>query len=202
MTARKDQSGKKVLAICGSPRLNGNTQTLLETACSILNSRGIKTELILLANHNIKPCIGCARCKELKDKTCAIKDDDFHLILQKMLEADGIIVGSPVYFGSATSQTTSLLHRAGYVSRNNGHIFKGKIGAPVVVGRRAGHNFTYAQLLFFFIVNNMIVPGSTYWNIAFGRQKGDVNGDEEGMETIRNFAVNMANLLNFVPGQL
>jgi multimeric flavodoxin WrbA len=197
MPVERNQSEKKVVAICGSPRLNGNTQMLLETACSILNARGIKTELVLLANHNVKPCIGCAKCKELKNKTCAIKDDDFHIILQKMIEADGIIVGSPVYFGSATSQTTSLLHRAGYVSRNNGNIFKGKIGAPIVVGRRAGHNFTYAQLLFFFTVNDMIVPGSSYWNIAFGRQKGDVKGDEEGMETIKNFAVNMANLLNF-----
>ncbi len=192
---------KSVVAICGSPRLNGNTQILLETACSTLNSRGINTELILLSEHNVKPCIACEKCKELKDRTCAIKDDDFHPILRKMIEADGIIIGSPVYFGCATSQTTSLLHRAGYVSRNNGNLLKGKVGAPVVVARRAGHNFTFAQLLFFFIVNGMIVPGSTYWNIAFGRKKGEVRGDEEGMETIKNFAVNLATLLLLSEGK-
>lgn len=185
----------KAIAVCGSPRANGNTQMILETACDVLKEKGVETELILLHKRLIKPCIACEKCKKLKDRTCSMKDDDFHPVLEKIIEADAFIVGSPVYFGSATSQTTSLLHRTGYVSRANDSFLSGKIGGPVVVARRAGQNFTYAQLLFFFTISEMIVPGSTYWNIAFGRNKGEVMDDEEGIETVRTFAKNIADLL-------
>jgi multimeric flavodoxin WrbA len=185
----------KTLALCGSPRAGGNTEQLLELACATLRERSVEAELVQLAGKTVKPCVACARCKETKDRTCAIKDDDFHPILEKLIAADAFIVGSPVYFGCATSQTTSFLHRAGYVSRNNDFFLRGKVGAPVVVGRRAGHNFTYAQLMFFFIINDMIVPGSSYWNVAFGRAPGEVSGDSEGLETIKNFARNVADLL-------
>ncbi len=185
----------KAIAVCGSPRVNGNTQMILETACDVLKEQGVETELILLYNKLIKPCIACGKCKELKDRTCSMKDDDFHPVLEKIIEADALIVGSPVYFGSATSQTTSLLHRAGYVARANDNFLRGKIGGPVVVARRAGQNFTYAQLLFFFTINEMVIPGSTYWNIAFGRNKGEVMDDEEGIETVKTFAKNIADLL-------
>jgi multimeric flavodoxin WrbA len=186
----------KALAICGSPRAGGNTEQLLELACATLRERSVETELLTLAGRTIKPCVACMRCKTLKDRTCAIKDDDFHPILEKLVAADAFIVGSPVYFGCATSQTTSFLHRAGYVSRNNDGFLGGKVGAPVVVARRAGHNFTYAQLMFFFTINDMIVPGSTYWNVALARNPGDVAGDKEGLETIRHFARNVADLLH------
>jgi multimeric flavodoxin WrbA len=185
----------KAVVVCGSPRVKGNTQMILETACDVLKDKGVDTELVLLHNKLIKPCIACERCKQLKDRTCSIKDDDFHPVLEKIIEADAFIIGSPVYFGCATSQITSLLHRAGYVARQNNNFLKGKVGGPVVVARRAGHNFTYAQLVFFFTINEMIVPGSTYWNIAFGRKKGEVVDDEEGMDTIRTFAENVAGLL-------
>lgn len=190
----KNSTGK-VLAICGSPRINGNTQMLLEMACEKLRWRGIDTELVLLSKKTVQPCIACGKCKEMKDGTCSMKNDDFHPIFKKMIEADAFIIGSPVYFGSATSQTTSLLHRAGYVSRANGNFFKGKIGGAIVVARRAGQNFTFAQLQYFFTINDMITPGSTYWNIAFGRNKGDVMVDEEGLSTINHFADNVADLL-------
>ena len=185
----------KAVVVCGSPRVKGNTQMILETACDVLKEKGVDTELVLLHNKLIKPCIACERCKQLKDRTCSIKDDDFHPVLEKIIEADAFIIGSPVYFGCATSQITSLLHRAGYVARQNNNFLKGKVGGPIVVARRAGHNFTYAQLVFFFTINDMIVPGSTYWNIAFGRKKGEVLDDEEGMDTIRTFAENVAGLL-------
>ena len=195
-TNSKGEDSMKALLICGSPRKEGNTEILLNKARERLVNRGVPSEVVLLAEHTVKPCIACDRCRKVKDGTCAaIKDDDFHPIFKKMCEADAIIVGSPVYFGCATSQTTSLLHRAGYVSGANGNFFKGKIGAPVVVARRAGQNFTYAQLQFFFTINDMIVPGSTYWNVAFGRQKGEVAGDDEGIETINHFADNVAGLL-------
>lgn len=186
----------KALLICGSPRKEGNTEILLNLARDRLHRRGVESEVVLLADHTVKPCTACERCKKKGDGTCpAIQDDDFQSIFEKMREADAIVAGSPVYFGCATSQITSLLHRAGYVSRANGNYFEGKIGAPVVVARRAGQNFTYAQLLFFFTINDMTVPGSTYWNVAFGRKKGDVRDDEEGIQTINHFADNLADLL-------
>ena len=185
----------KALALCGSPRRDGNTQQLLELLCGRLKERSVESELVLLSGKTIKPCVACGKCKEYNDRTCAIKDDDFHPILKKLIEADAFIVGSPVYFGCATSQTTAFLHRAGYVARNNDKFLGGKVGAPVVVARRAGQNFTYAQLMFFFTINDMIIPGSTYWNIAFGRNKGEVAGDAEGLETITHFADNVAALL-------
>ena len=185
----------KALVVCGSPRQNGNTQYILEIVCESLREKKIETELVLLCDKEIKPCIACEKCKQLKDRTCAIKEDDFHPILDKIIATDAFIIGSPVYFGSATSQTTSLLHRAAYVSRANDKFLTGKVGAPVIVARRAGQNFTYAQLLFFFTINDMVVPGSTYWNIAFGRKKGEVKNDEEGIETVKHFADNVADLL-------
>ncbi len=115
-----------------------------------------------------------------------------------MVDSDGFIVGSPVYFGSATGEITALLDRAGYVARQNGHLFSRKVGGPVAVARRVGQNFTLAQLLMWYMINGMIVPGSTYWNIAFGRQKGDVINDEEGIKTIRTFAENIAWLLKTI----
>ena len=185
----------KAVVVCGSPRVKGNTQMILESACEVLEEKGVDSEIVLLHDKFIKPCTACEKCKQLRDRTCSIKDDDFHLVLEKMIEADAFIIGTPVYFGCATSQTTSLLHRVGYVARQNNHFLKGKVGGPVVVARRAGHNFTYAQLVFFFTINGMIVPGSTYWNIAFGRKKGEVVEDEEGMTTVRTFAANVADLL-------
>ena len=185
----------KALAVCGSPRSGGNTEQLLQVVCDSLTALDIDAEMVLLYDKLVKPCIGCRKCKELKNRTCAIKDDDFHPILEKVIDSDAFIIGSPVYFGSATSQTTSLLHRVGYVSRANGHFLAGKVGGPVVVARRAGHNFTYAQLLFFFTISDMIVPGSIYWNVALGKNKGEVMNDEEGLQIVRHFAENVANLL-------
>ena len=185
----------KAVVVCGSPRVKGNTQMILETACDVLKEKGVDTELVLLHNKLIKPCIACEKCKQLKDRTCSIKDDDFHPVLEKIIEADAFIIGSPVYFGCATSQITSLIHRVGYLARHNNDFMTGKVGGPIVVARRAGQNFTYAQLMFFFTIMGMIVPGSTYWNIAFGRKKGEVLDDEEGMDTIKTFAENVAEVL-------
>lgn len=109
------------------------------------------------------------------------------------------MVGSPVYFGSATPDLMSILDRAGYVARANGNLFSRKIGGPVVVARRAGQNFTYAQLLFWYMINDMIVPGSSYWNIAFGREPKEVNDDQEGISTIERFTDNLIWLAEKLP---
>jgi len=183
----------KVIAICGSPRRGGNTENLLRVALEVLENRGIETELIPLAGKSILSCNACMACRN--EFTCPMKDD-FDLIFRNMIAADGIIIGSPVYFGSAAPDLMALLDRAGYVSRHHGNAFARKVGGPIAVARRVGQNFTVAQLLMWYMINGFIVPGSTYWNIAFGgREKGEVLKDEEGVRTIRAFAENIAWLL-------
>lgn len=182
----------KAIAICGSPRRNGNTEFLLNRCLTSLKNQGIETELIPLSELSIKPCRGCNVCRTLGNMSCSIKDDDFNATFSKMVEADIIVVGSPVYFGSATPETMALLDRAGYVSRGNGGLFSRKIGGPVTVARRAGQNFTYAQLIYWFTINDMIVPGSTYWNVATAMNKGEVENDKEALATIDRFAENLA----------
>jgi multimeric flavodoxin WrbA len=182
----------KAIAICGSPRKDGNTQILLTRCLDHLKSSDIDVELITLQGKTIKPCIACGMCGQRKDGTCAIKDDDFHEVFSAMTKADIIVVGSPVYFGSATPHTMALLDRAGYVSKSSGNLLSRKIGGPIVVARRAGQNFTYAQLMYWFMINDMVVPGSSYWNIAFGRAAGEVEDDEEALDTVDRFAENLS----------
>jgi len=179
----------KVVGIVGSARPGGNTETLTRIALEEIEKEGLETELISLAEKKIEPCDGCQTCSETG--ICHFKDD-FQNILTKMVDADGIILATPVYFGAASPQMVSLISRF-YATR--GKPLKNKVGGPIVVARRAGHNFTFAQLMFFFMISEMIVPGSSYWNVAFGRSKGDVLRDDEGINTIKNFAHKMVWLL-------
>jgi multimeric flavodoxin WrbA len=178
----------KIIGIVGSPRVGGNTEILTRLALEEIRKEGIDIELVSLAGREIKACDGCASCRTTGK--CHIKDD-FEVIYAKMDEADGIILATPVYFGAATPQMTSLISRC-YAYRGAKHPFENKVGGPIVVARRAGHNFTFAQLMFFFMISGMIVPGSTYWNIAFGWEKGDVTKDEEGINTIKHFGQKLA----------
>jgi len=178
----------RILGVVGSPRAGGNTERLVAEALKATAEDGAETELLRLSDKEIKPCDACLSCR--KTGECHVKDD-FRPIFDRMVEADGIILASPVYFGSATPQIKALIDRAGYLSIARRRVFENKVGAPMVVARRAGHNFTLAQLLFFFLHQGMIVPGSTYWNIAFGREKDEVTKDEEGMLTARNFGKKM-----------
>jgi multimeric flavodoxin WrbA len=182
----------RIVGIVGSPRVGGNTERLVAEALKATEEDGAETELLRLANKEIKPCDACLSCKQTGE--CRIKDD-FKPIFDKMVAADGIILSSPVYFGSATPQIKSLIDRAGYLSVSRKRVFENKVGGPMVVARRAGHNFTLAQLLFFFLHQGMIVPGSTYWNIAFGWEKDEVTKDEEGLLTAKNFGRKMVWLI-------
>lgn len=181
----------KIIGIVGSPRIGGNTEFLTRIALEEAEREAAETELITLAGKEIKPCDACRICKQTGK--CRI-EDDFPAILEKMLEADGIILATPVYTGSATPQIKAIMDRSGYSAKgkNGRRPFEDKVGGPLVVARRAGQNFTYAQLLFFFMINGMIVPGSTYWNIAFGREKGEASKDEEGVRTVKNFGRKLA----------
>ena len=176
----------KIIGIVGSPRNNGNTEILTRIALEAAEEEGAETELITLAGKEIKPCDACRVCKQTGK--CHI-NDDLPPILEKMLGADGIILTTPVYYGSATPHIKALIDRSGYSARSKDRRrpFENKVGGPIVVARRAGQNFTYAQLMFFFMITGMIVPGSTYWNVAFGREKDDVTKDEEGVRTIKHF---------------
>jgi multimeric flavodoxin WrbA len=185
----------RVLGISGSPRSGGNTDILIHKALATLQEEGIETEFLSLADRPIKPCVGCRGCFASETIRCVQKDPAFDGILEQFMAADGILLGSPVYFGSATPQIMTLVDRVGYVARRHPQLLRRKVGAAIVVARRAGQNFTFAQLNYFFLISEMIVPGSTYWNIAFGREKGEVENDAEGLSTVQTLAQNMAWLM-------
>lgn len=187
----------KVVGIVGSPRQDGNTEILTAHALRAIAEETLSTELIRLAGLELRPCNACMLCR--REERCSIEDDMFPIYL-KMKEADGIILASPVYCGSATALIKALIERAGFIAIHNGEPLKGKVGGPVVVARRAGHNFTLAELNFWFQLVGMVVPGSSYWNIAFGKEKGEVPSDEEGMQTVWNFGKNVAWVLKRVKG--
>lgn len=182
----------KVLGISGSPRREGNTSILIKTALGVLAEEGIETEFISLADRPIKPCNGCRGCFASEVPHCVQEDPAFEGMIEKFASANGVLIGSPVYFGSATPQIMSLLDRVGYVARRHPQLLRRKAGAAVVVARRAGQNFTFAQLNYFFLISEMIVPGSSYWNVAFGMKPGEVENDQEGMDTVKKLAHNMA----------
>ena len=181
----------KAIGIVGSPRKNGNTEILTTHTLKAIAEEGLDTELIRLAGLDIRPCNACMVCRD--EERCPIADDLFPLYT-KMKEAEAIILASPVYYGSATALIKALMERTGYMSGPR-RMFAGKVGGPLVVARRAGQNFTFAQLTLWFQILGFYVPGSTYWNIAFGREKGEVQQDEEGMRTAWNFGKNVALLV-------
>jgi multimeric flavodoxin WrbA len=185
----------KVLGISGSPRPGGNTDILVKLALEVLEGEGLQTEFVSLADRPIKPCMACRGCVKADGFQCVQEDPAFAGMIERFIAADGILIGTPVYFGSATPQTMALLDRVGFVARMKQNFLRRKVGAAIVVARRAGQNFTFAQINYFFLINEMIVPGSTYWNMAFGLQKGDVTSDEEGLATVRTLAANMAWLM-------
>nr|MDO8108817.1 flavodoxin family protein [Candidatus Sigynarchaeota archaeon] len=183
----------KVLAINGSARgAKGNTQILLETVGKGLKEKKIDFEIITLADKKLNPCKGCGSCA---GKRKCVQDDDINAIFQKMLEADGIILGSPVYFGNVSSRMQMLIERTGYIARSNDNPFKGKVGAPVAVARRAGTTFVYAALNYFFGIAEMPICTSSYWNMAIGRLPGDVLKDDEGMKIMETLGKNLADML-------
>jgi len=185
----------KVIAFNGSARKDGNTAILIRRVLQVLEKKGIETELIQLAGKPIRGCNACRTCYTTKNKRCTIEDDNVNAYIQKMTEADGIILGSPVYFSMMTPELKALIDRSGYVARANSDLFKRKVGAAVVAVRRAGAIPTFDAINHFFLISQMIVPGSSYWNIGIGRKKGDVESDKEGMETMEDLGRNMAWLI-------
>ena len=185
----------KVVAINGSARKDGNTAILINYVLAEVEREGIETELIQLAGKKIRGCIACFKCWNNKDRQCSVKDDFANECIEKMTEADGIILGSPTYFSDVTTEMKALIDRAGFVSRANDFLFKHKVGAAVVAVRRAGATHVFDTINHLFLISQMIVPGSIYWNIGMGREKGEVEKDEEGIQTMKVLGQNMAWLL-------
>ncbi|HJJ36906.1 MAG TPA: flavodoxin family protein [Methanocorpusculum sp.] len=184
-----------VILISGSPRAGGNTEYALNVCKTELEAQGLTAEIVSLRGKEIKGCIACGQCGKLG--CCSLKDD-LNDLLPKIREAKGFIVGAPVYFGTARGDVMNMLQRVSMVARTNGNWLAGKIGGPVVVARRGGLTSTLQEMLMSFFISGMTVCGSDYWNIAFGKDKGEVAGDAEGMQTLRTFAANVANLIKKV----
>jgi multimeric flavodoxin WrbA len=185
----------KVIAFNGSAKKDGNTALLIRRVLQVLEAEGIQTKLIQLAGQQIRGCNACRTCYSTKNKRCVIEDDNVNAYIQKMTEADGIILGSPVYFSMMSPELKALSDRAFYVARANGDLFKRKVGAAVVAVRRAGGIPTFDAVNHYFLISQMIVPGSSYWNVGIGQKKGDVEGDEEGMEIMEHLGENVAWLI-------
>ena len=185
----------KVLAINGSPRKRGNTDYLLREVLSVIEKEGIKCEIVQIGGKKVNGCTACMKCKKEKEGRCHIKNDLLNEVIEKMVKADAIIIGSPVYFTDVTAETKALLDVAGYSLRAAGNPLRRKIGAAVVAVRREGGIHTFDTINHFFQINEMIVPGSSYWNIGIGSEKGDVAEDAEGIKTMKILGANIVWLL-------
>jgi multimeric flavodoxin WrbA len=190
----------KVIAINGSARKDGNTAMLVRKVFAELDAEGISTEMIQLAGEEVRGCIACFRCFQNKDRRCAVMGDIVSECIAKMDEADGIILASPTYFATVTTELKAIMDRAGLVGIANGNMFARKVGAAVVAVRRGGAVPVFDTINRFFFINEMIVPGSSYWNFAIGGNPGEVEGDEEGMKTMADLGRNMAWLMKKIQG--
>ncbi len=195
----------KVLAICGSPRTESNTEYFTQYTLDRIESQGVDTELVNMRDKNVNPCVGCYKCAE--NAECSQKDD-FQELFEKMMQADGIILGSPVYHGAVTPQLKALLDRAGFLSRwvankmgsdynFSSSVFSKKVGAAITVARRAGYMTAFSELLLWYTVNDIIVVGSGYWTMGIAGKGGAVNAEEdtEGLSTLDHLADNMVHVV-------
>ena len=184
----------KVLAINGSSRIGGNTEKLLATVLGPAREAGFETEIYRIGGKLLHGCTGCRKCRESGKPECVFKDDVMNDVVQKMIESDAIIIGSPVYFADVTSEIKALIDRAGYCTLGR-RLLKHKIGAGVVAMRRGGGVRSVDTINHFLMISEMIIPGSTYWNMGIGGPKGAVAEDEEGLRNMKNLGENIVWLL-------
>ena len=191
-----------VVAINGSAQQGDNTAALLRHVLKELEMEGIGTELVELGGARIHECLGCRECSIGRDRRCAQSDDLGNELIEKMARADGILFGSPTHAADVSPQMKALMDRACMVAKANHRMFRHKVGAAVVSVRRAGAIHTFDSLNHFFLINEMVVPGSSYWNAGIGREDGDVELDTEGIATMKTLGRNMAWLLENIKGPL
>ncbi len=190
----------KVVAFNGSPRREGNTYHLLTHVLKELEEEGIETELVHLKGP-LGGCTACGKCFEKKNGRCAQEGDIINSCIDKMANADGILLGSPTYFSDLTPELKALIDRAGFVAKaNGGGMFRHKAGAAVVAVRRAGAIHVFDSINHFFLISEMVIPGSNYWNIGIGLEEGDVEKDRDGLETMSALGRSMAWLLKKTNG--
>lgn len=190
----------KVVAVNGSPRKGGNTESMIEAAFGPLREAGIECELISLAGETVGGCTACMRCRKEADRQCHGRDDFGNGVIEALDAADGILLGSPVYFADITPELKAIIDRAGYVARGNPGMFVRKPGSAIVVHRRAGAIHALDSINHFFLIGEMVVVGSSYWNLGVGGAKGEAAADEEGVRTMRRLGENMAWLLERIGG--
>lgn len=184
-----------VAAFNGSPRKEGNTKFLLNEVLNAVQKEGIDTELYQLGGRNIKGCAACYKCFGYKDRECSVKDDAANECMTKAFNADAVIIGSPTYFTNVTAETKAFIDRMGFVSLANGGLLKRKIGAAVVAVRRGGAVHVFDSINHLFLMMEMIIAGSTYWNFGMGRKPGESAGDKEACANMKNLGENIAWLL-------
>jgi len=190
----------KVVGFNGSARKDGNTAILINYVFGELENAGIQTEMVQLSGKDIHGCRACFKCFNNKDGHCAVDNDYLNECIDRMTQADGIILGSPTYFTDVSAEMKALIDRAGLVGKANGDMLKRKVGAAVVAARRAGAVHVFDSINHFFLISQMIVPGSNYWNMGLGLDKGDVEKDSEGIETMKTLGRNMAWLIEKITG--
>lgn len=190
----------RVTAFNGSARKGGNTALLLQRVFGELAREGIACELVELAGAPVRGCSACYGCFRNRNRRCAMEDDAVNLAIAKMDASDGILIASPTYFADITSETKALIDRAGMVARANDFMLRRKVGAGVVAARRAGAIHAFDSINHFFLIGEMIVPGSSYWNVGVGREIGEVEDDDEGMATMETLGRNMAWLMRKLQG--
>jgi len=185
----------KAVLFNGSPRKNGNTYEMLKTVSDVLNENNIETEIVQIGGKPANGCKACGACYKSDDKKC-IQKDEMNDYFAKMVEADAIIIGSPTYYADLTPETKALIDRCGFLHGANGGALKRKLGAAVVAVRRAGSIHVFDSINHFYLINQMIIPGSSYWNMSLARDLGEYQKDEEGIRTMKNLGINISWLLN------
>ena len=188
----------KVVAFNGSPNKKGNTYNAIETVATELEKEGIEVEIVHVGNKLIRGCIACGGCSRNQNERCVLEKDEVNEWIQKMKEADGIILGSPVYYSAIAGTMKSFLDRAFFVATSNGGMFRHKVGASVVAVRRSGGIPVFDQLNNYINYSEMIMPTSNYWNVAYGAAPGEVMQDEEGMQIMRVLGKNMSWVMKLV----
>lgn len=183
----------KVLLVNGSPRAKGCTYTALTEVAKALEADGIETEIFQVGAKPVRDCIACMKCRELK--RCVFDDDVANALIEKAKTADGFVFGSPVYYAHPSGILLSVLDRAFYAG---GYAFAGKPGASVVSARRGGTAASFDVVNKYFGICQMPVVSSSYWNMVYGKTPDEVRQDEEGMQTMRNLARNMAYMLKCI----
>ena len=190
----------KVVAINGSPRAEGNTYTLLSKVAESMARDGVETEIIGIGRKKISGCSACYKCFENADRLCSMRNDIFNEIAPKVWEADGLIIGSPTYFTDVSAETKAFIDRIGITALANGRLLKHKVGAAVVAVRRGGGIHAFDTINHLFQMHQMFIVGSTYWNLGFGRNEGEVNGDTEGMDNMADLGKSISFLLQKTVG--